>query len=931
MDGQQPSDINGEPDNFTGTKILFYDSSLPGNKTIFSNTKFFLINEAEVAKLPKEINPILQNTVQMYDLLPYQYVKAFEPNTGTENLIGGQYFLPGKFPAGDYIGSLVFEPLPGGGGKLVQDFPVILASRHEAFPDSKQPSMLADQCRFCWRLSHFTRSLGFSSQKDDLNQITKSASDALAYVGINEGNIAIGVTLWSLKNTGGAQNSADMVPPVLASIDARGIQSGNTEPTTYPVIEPSSGNSAFNYRNNAIYKNMSEPQNAPPKPGTVDEPTACDAVLKEVWPFYDSLGSGGQQIGIAGASWGCNLELLNSDKFNVMKFYDLYNNNSYEPLYNTNLNNVYNSAYNNAKDINEEPTGLYTESDIENFCKGFKLALYRGNGFNKFNEWPLEIKAGQSYASLIGSKAYACNIRIRNINIQEKDELAFGVTDTLKQPLTQENVKSWIPGTTEPTTGDSSGYVPTYFPIYGIPDSGWGAITEEIFSYQGISAVIRNDYNYFCRWHRSLYYLLYYQNGGNMFNWNESGQDPIYSTSSSIGGTGTPPLGYTEPGKFPYWLPTYLKNENAGNEPGQIWVGQGDPLNKNYTIYPKGNGGDGPAWPVDAEPNIKSNETLFWANRWDPYRGQGVPYELLPNKATRRIQWSTPAYTMGYSPVWVAAGKTDINCNCYPYEPTTVPGIANYNSQTALKNQDKNSELARPVAECLNPYYSAEGGLYSASDADQNIYIAYKLASLRWQKEIESVNLEPGSDNHVQNEPTGGFNCDVADFYGVSTAYSEMKDIPNTSKAAYNYSGAPISGKFLPTSARNPSTSLHNIIGYGVDNNNQPLKYNSQKVTTWRYIAESIRKTLVSQNGTGWADNYGNFATNGSLQNRRIVTLGHDTGVSPIKVDYIDPRLYEIGKTTNDNYKDQWEQIFNDNVLVTQNTCGNQIGIPIPK
>ena len=109
------------------------------------------------------------------------------------------------------------------------------------------------------------------------------------------------------------------------------------------------------------------------------------------------------------------------------------------------------------------------------------------------------------------------------------------------------------------------------------------------------------------------------------------------------------------------------------------------------------------------------------------------------------------------------------------------------------------------------------------------------------------------------------------------------------------------------------------------------MKYNSQKVTTWRYIAESIRKTLVSQNGTGWADNYGNFATNGSLQNRRIVTLGHDTGGSPIKVDYIDPRLYEIGKTTNDIYKYQWEQIFNDNVLVTQNTCGNQIGIPIPK
>lgn len=931
VDGQQPSDINGEPDNFTGTKILFYDTNLPGNKTLFSNTKFFLINEAEVAKLPTEINPILQNTVQMYDLLPYQYIQAFEPNTGTENPIGGQYFLPGKFPAGDYSGSLVFEPLPGGGGKLVQDFPVILASRYGAFPDSKQPNMTADQCRFCWRQSHFTRSLGPSSEKDDLNQVTKSASDALAFVGLREGNIAIGVTLWSLKNTAGAQNSADMVPPVLAAIDARGIQSGNTEPTTYPAIEPSTGYSSFNYRNIAIYKNMPEPQNAPPKPGTVDEPTACDAVFKEVWPFYDAIGGGGQQIGIAGAGWGCNLELLNSDKFNVMKFYDLYNNEPNSSIYDTNLANVYNSAYNSAKDINEEPTGLYTESDIENFCKGFRLLLYRGNGFKSFSTWP--DAPGSSYASLIGSKAYACNMRIRNINIKEEDELAFGVADVTNQPLSQTNVKSWIPGTTEPTTGEPGGYKPTYFPIYGIPDSGWGAITEEIFSYQGISAVIRNDYNYFCRWHRCLYYLLYYQNGGNMFNWNEGEPDPIFSTASDLGGTGTPPLGYeTEPGQFPYWLPSYLKNENAGNEASQIWVGQGDPLNKNYTIYPEGTGGDGPAWPVEAEPDTNSNKTLFWANRWDPYRGQGISYEPNAYKSTRRIQWSTPAYTMGYSPVWVAAGKTDINCNCYPYEPSTAPGIANYDPSTALTNQDTNSELARPVTECLNPYYSGEGGLYSASDGDQNIYLAYKLASLRWQNDIEPANLDPGSDNHVKNEPTGGFNCDVADFYGVSTAHSVMGSNDNTSNAAYNYFGRPLAGGFLPNpaAAGNPTTSLHNIIGYGVDKDNQPLEYNSKRVTTWGYIADSIRNTLVSQNGTGWSDYYGNFATNGSLKNRRIVTLGHDTGGSPIKVDYIDPRLYEIGKTTNDIYKEQWEQIFNDNVLVTQNTCGNQIGIPIP-
>ena len=293
----------------------------------------------------------------------------------------------------------------------------------------------------------------------------------------------------------------------------------------------------------------------------------------------------------------------------------------------------------------------------------------------------------------------------------------------------------------------------------------------------------------------------------NMFNWNNGEPDPIYPTgNASTGGTPTPPLGSgEEPGQFPYWLPTYLQAEPAGNEPGQIWYGQGDPLNKNYTIYPESSGGDGPAWPVDKEPG--SNDTLFWANRWDPYRGQGLSYEPNPQSATRRIQWSTPAYTMGYSPVWVAAGKTDINCNCYPYEPSTDPGIANYDPATALTNQDTNSNLARPVAECLNPYFSGEGGLYSASDGDQNIYLAYKLASLRWTTSVMPANLEPGNDNYLNSEPSGGFDCDIADFHGVSTAYAAMGSIPNTSNSAYNYSGPTQSNSYLPSLEPSPPTS----------------------------------------------------------------------------------------------------------------------------
>ena len=47
----------------------------------------------------------------------------------------------------------------------------------------------------------------------------------------------------------------------------------------------------------------------------------------------------------------------------------------------------------------------------------------------------------------------------------------------------------------------------------------------------------------------------------------------------------------------------------------------------------------------------------------------------------------------------------------------------------------------------------------------------------------------------------------------------------NISNAAYNYSGSPLAGGFLPNPAPagNPTTSLHNIIGYGVDKDNQTM------------------------------------------------------------------------------------------------------------
>ena len=56
-------------------------------------------------------------------------------------------------------------------------------------------------------------------------------------------------------------------------------------------------------------------------------------------------------------------------------------------------------------------------------------------------------------------------------------------------------------------------YFKTDFDMYAIVDKGWGgSVTEEIFSYQGIAAVINGDIEYFKAWHRTTYYLMYMYN-----------------------------------------------------------------------------------------------------------------------------------------------------------------------------------------------------------------------------------------------------------------------------------------------------------------------------------------------------------------------------------------------------------------------------------
>ncbi len=923
--------INGSDlQNPTGATIFIFN---PGssNKPKQLETRIFLIEEAPQVPIQTKLTPYDQQQ-PMFNLNAQEYLTI---NDDINNIYGGgEFFLPGKFPAGDYSGTTTITIDHSGVITKTVDFPIILTNSfgNGSGSDTKNPqaNMTADQCRWCWRLSHYSRwysALSNSNQNtvdSNLLTVTESSAVALAYSAIKTGGLSLGVTLWSLSKTAGDDNSADMVPPLLSSVDSliiNKITSLNND-IVNPILDIPAiykdHNTLLKYRDRTIYGYfLTLPGNSSKQINiNVTEDQAINAIraassndYNRAWPFYDSITGGGQQIGLAGSNMGCILDLYNTD-YGIMFKYDIEHLNTNQVIqYQENIDQA-------LKNLPHK----FTTASLTNLFNAYLLLLYRGNGFLSFSDWPSnsndandDLIAGEchifesgtilTYASLIGSKAYFCNLRIRDINISVQNELAFGNKDDNYQPMTEfkngdeRGINSWINGITNSNVGTD--YIPTFFPIFGIPDSGWGAITVEIFSYQGIAAVIRNDYKTFCRWHRCFYYLLYVQNGGNMFNFSSKG-DPIYSTEGPLGGTKTPKPKSSDQ---LYFVPSYC-NYDANTE---SWYGVKDDLNKNYTVF-KDTTNSSLGWPVDQNTTgSQINTTSYWANRWDPYRGQGISYAEKITDATRRVQWSTPSYCMGYSPVWVAAGKTDTSVSCYPYNNSLTPGVADKTSSI--------EKYPRPIAEALNPYFSNEAGLYSASDGDQNICIAYILASLKWKKPPPDDVSEIGVDED--------YDCDVADFKGVLEAYNQLGKSTDT-QFVWQGKIDPTTG--LPKIRKDPeSTSLLNKIGYGIHNDGKQIKDpNGNRCTTWNYMVEAISNTLVSQNGSGWSGNYGNFAEGGSIPGHRIVTLGHDTGGSPIKVDYSDPRLYQYLSQKFTTFKDEWEKIFNHNNKVMQSASGDQ-------
>ena len=820
----------------------------------YTTTDTYYTGELSMSVNIPSINSVLPEIYYINGSTSVQLTNTFEPST-TATYISNYSFPPdGYFSTINDVSdieSLVttgyynYRPtlLPGNTYSLAtttDDYDTYWTSSSSAIMDS-------DQCRFPWRVSNYIRG---GDATEDMLQIAYNAALAMYYTAsINNNYISFGIKLYTFENGDGYCGS--MVPPLLSLIDSLKIQGRYDD--------------SMNDYSDTI-KNMG---------GTFSQ--MYDLITTgstTTYPILDSVNSGDQQFGLAGAGLICTLDFLLTSPYNVMNKYD--NITEFGNYDTTKLLTTYNPNPTVIKNTFSEP------SSIEDMIKIYTLLGMKGNDFKPHNEWGNDEYT--SYASQVNVSAYFVNVRIRDVNISIHDELSFG--DNQQSYHQDGYAEYYICGDTGTTSYYThwgytgyTGYIPVHFPIYSISDSGWSGPTIEIMTYQLIRCVGMNDYPNFCRFHRFIYYMLFQQNGGKMFNWDSNPDDKITTVSYDTYSVSNK----DSSGNSRFWIPSYLKDDVVDGATSSTDNWDNDIIITNNikisNIY---------QWPDEyaysgytnstEEPDSSIPTTNLWANRINPYRGQ---------QPAAKVQWTTPSYCMGYLPNWVAAGKT----------------TNTWGESTGATTDNTN----RPVAEVLNPYFKSELGLYSATDGDHNLFLAYTLASLQWQDipptDISNINIDA-----TENK---GYDCDVCDFNEV---YGETG--PGFGEGVFAAVNATSSFQGGNLGYYTSNIHLTNLIGYGFSPSDDTTKSDSStwspimelnssgnstgtRGTTWSYIARSIQRTMISQHGQ--SGNEGDFMENAYANNTRIITTGHDSSPdSTIHMDYQDPRVYQICKNMND-------------------------------
>jgi len=861
--GTSSVDVHVQQHNVTGKCLMLVN--VPIEKAPISIPIYQDIYEGNTL-IETQLSNVFVNSSNCEFIDPYNPpAKSLqEMNYGDlSSLSKAAYYLPTMIPGGDYMNVNTDGTLS------------------VSFMNGSEPKMTADRCRQPWRLSHYVRS---NAGDAGVLKIAYNTAAALVYGAQQDsyyvdqskpGRLTLNVNIWNLYNSPDGY-SGDMVPPLLALIDALEFKA---YPLEQVIIDYS--NAIKDLSNDLTLDQLiSSLTTSTPNPNT------------EIYPLLDSMGSGGQQLGLAGCGFICTKDFLARENFAIMLKYDAI------------------TGWKIYGETSTPPIPYFENEHFYDLIQVYKMAAARGNGFNTADAWgkdgiePIasdgsKPRASNNYANLILSKAYLTNLRIRDVNVTKEDELSFGPNYQGTQYQDGQNHQCFLfyeentPKVPGCTYGDARiaaanygslpstipPYVYTDFPMYGIPDSGWGSLTVEIFSYLGIAYVGMNDYTNFCKWHRTFWHLLFIQNGGNMYTWGDSETDKIPLTD---------PNNYAQTNTDPttFWLPSYVSyavtprddppNENQDAPIDADWVNEVLNAKQLHSFdvfqFPPEN--------YYQSKTVTDCKTTYWANRYNPYRG---------NKSeSSHVQWTTPSYCMGYSPAWVAGGKT----NTDGFDDT---------------------KINRPIAEALNPMFTNTAGLYTANDGDQNILQAYILASLQWP-DAPTLPTSVNASIHQPTCPTVnsgggpyGYDCDVSDFNANTDIPADHSDKKGVRYAVTHQKTEP-----NPNPKASGTLYVTDKIGYGITTKNGkdwefPIR-DGERCTTWAYIAKSIQRTIISQRGNGWGSTFGNFTSlkgfpSSDPNGARYETLGHDTSASAgtTKLDYIDLRLYQVCETVTSN------------------------------
>jgi hypothetical protein len=392
-------------------------------------------------------------------------------------------------------------------------------------------------------------------------------------------------------------------------------------------------------------------------------------------------------------------------------------------------------------------------------------------------------------------KPYLMNVMIDNVNVS-------GTVDS---------VATWDQSYTTTTDQSAACSSAILFPIMTCADTGWLppdstevtnpppkcnyiGPTAEIISYQMIVAALTGNFENFCAMHRFYYYLLYIQNGTPAGGVMGDANTPTYADNN---GTAYP---FTE-GSTIYWGAT-----PPGAEASQF-VPDLDP--------------------ITGEQNPSSILSTTFVNRRMGYQYKYTSFMSTAEGGNKGQPWQYVSYCIGFQPY----------INFVTKKVVTTP-----------------SDITEPIFYMANPYYKYVSGLYSASDADANMCLAYKLAYLASLREDGVYASFKGSDTLIPSNTSQAVRNTVGSDVTWLTMYTQIK---NTMLALTGHQCSYAAGD--PVTGDNSSTT-----GY------------------------------VTSDGpfTGPCA-CSNFNVGDILNGLYLPTLGHDTQYqSTLHPDYTDPGLY---------------------------------------